>query len=97
MGRGWRPVNTVMRRRKKNKIKDQAANTGTTKKQNIPYFEDMNFDSVIADEGITTATPLMPGVKRDNCICLTRLVSKMARDMAVKAAYMMKRAATGVV
>ncbi|EIL08325.1 hypothetical protein ECO9534_15905, partial [Escherichia coli O111:H11 str. CVM9534] len=58
---------------KKNKIKDQAANTGTTKKQNIPYFEDMNFDSVIADRGITTATPLMPGVKRDNWhICLTR-------------------------
>nr|WP_225312272.1 hypothetical protein [Salmonella sp.] len=37
-------------RRRRNKIKDQVS-TGTTKKQNILLFEDMNFDSVIADEG----------------------------------------------
>ncbi len=77
---------------KKNKIKDQAANTGTTKKQNIPYFEDMNFDSVIADEGHNYRNSFNAGREAGQLAYLPNpAVSKMARDMAVKAAYMMKR------
>ncbi|MES3825942.1 SNF2-related protein [Escherichia coli] len=77
---------------KKNKIKDQAANTGTTKKQNIPYFEDMNFDSVIADEGHNYRNSFSAGREAGQLAYLPNpAVSKMARDMAVKAAYMMKR------
>ncbi|ECN6793080.1 helicase SNF2 [Salmonella enterica subsp. enterica serovar Typhimurium] len=77
---------------KKNKIKDQAANTGTAKKQNIPYFEDMNFDSVIADEGHNYRNSFGAGREAGQLAYLPNpAVSKMARDMAVKAAYMMKR------
>lgn len=77
---------------KKNKIKDQAADTGTSKKRNIPYFEDMNFDSVIADEGHNYRNSFGAGREAGQLAYLpTPAVSKMARDMAVKAAYMMKR------
>lgn len=77
---------------KKNKIKDKAADTGTTKKQNIPYFEDMNFDSVIADEGHNYRNSFGAGREAGQLAYLpSPAVSKMARDMAVKAAYMMKR------
>lgn len=77
---------------KKNKIKDQAADTGSVKKQNIPYFEDMNFDSVIADEGHNYRNSFGAGREAGQLAYLPNpTVSKMARDMAVKAAYMMKR------
>ncbi|MDV1094927.1 SNF2-related protein [Raoultella ornithinolytica] len=77
---------------KKNKIKDRAADTGTTKKQNIPYFEDMNFDSVLADEGHNYRNSFGAGRESGQLAYLpSPAVSKMARDMAVKAAYMMKR------
>lgn len=77
---------------KKNKIKDRAADTGTTKKQNVPYFEDMNFDSVIADEGHNYRNSFGAGREAGQLAYLpSPAVSKMARDMAVKAAYMMDR------
>jgi hypothetical protein len=77
---------------KKNKIKDQAADTGSVKKQNIPYYEDMNFDSVIADEGHNYRNSFSAGREAGQLAYLpSSTVSKMARDMAVKSAYMMQR------
>jgi len=77
---------------KKNRIKDQAADTGTTKKRNVPYFEDMRFDSVIADEGHNYRNSFGAGREAGQLAYLPNpSVSQMARDMAVKSAYMMQK------
>lgn len=76
----------------KNKLKDKAADTGTAKKQQIPYYEDMNFDSVIADEGHNYRNSLSAGRETSQLAYLPNpSVSQIARDMAVKSAYMMKK------
>lgn len=77
---------------KKNRIKDQAADTGSAKKRNVPYFEDMGFDSVIADEGHNYRNSFGAGREAGQLAYLPNpSVSQMARDMAVKSAYMMKK------
>ncbi len=76
----------------KNKIKDKAADTGTEKKQQIPYFEDMNFDNVIADEGHNYRNSLSAGRETSQLAYLPNAsVSQIARDMSVKSAYLMKK------
>lgn len=76
----------------KNKIKDKAADTGTAKKQQVPYFEDMNFDNVIADEGHNYRNSLAAGRETAQLAYLPNpSVSQIARDMAVKSAYLMKK------
>lgn len=76
----------------KNKIKDKAADTGTAKKHQVPYFEDMNFDNVIADEGHNYRNSLAAGRETAQLAYLPNpAVSQIARDMAVKSAYLMKK------
>lgn len=76
----------------KNKIKDKAADTGTEKKQQVPYFEDMNFDNVIADEGHNYRNSLSAGRETAQLAYLpSPAVSQIARDMAVKSAWLMKK------
>lgn len=76
----------------KNKIKDKAADTGTAKKRQIPYFEDMNFDNVIADEGHNYRNSLSAGRETAQLAYLPNpSVSQTARDMSVKSAYLMKK------
>lgn len=76
----------------RNKLRDKAADTGTKKKSQIPYFEDMNFDSVIADEGHNYRNSHSAGREAGQLAYLPNpSVSKIARDMAVKSQYMMKK------
>lgn len=76
----------------RNKLRDKAADTGTKKKSQIPYFEDMNFDSVIADEGHNYRNSYSAGREAGQLAYLPNpSVSKIARDMAVKSQYMMKK------
>lgn len=76
----------------RNKLRDKAADTGTKKKGQIPYFEDMHFDSVIADEGHNYRNSHSAGREAGQLAYLPNpSVSKIARDMAVKSQYMMKK------
>lgn len=76
----------------RNKLRDKAADTGTKKKSQIPYFEDMHFDSVIADEGHNYRNSHSAGREAGQLAYLPNpSVSKTARDMAVKSQYMMKK------
>lgn len=76
----------------RNKLRDKAADTGTKKKSQIPYFEDMHFDSVIADEGHNYRNSHSAGREAGQLAYLPNpSVSKIARDMAVKSQYMMKK------
>lgn len=76
----------------KNKIKDKAADTGTEKKSQVPYFEDMNFDNVIADEGHNYRNSLSAGRETAQLAYLpSPSVAQTARDMAVKSAWLMKK------
>nr|WP_225988002.1 SNF2-related protein [Leclercia adecarboxylata] len=76
----------------KNKIKDKASDTGTEKKQQVPYFEDMNFDNVIADEGHNYRNSLSAGRETAQLAYLPNpAVSQIARDMSVKSAWLMKK------
>ncbi|MCU3341325.1 SNF2-related protein [Enterobacter hormaechei subsp. hoffmannii] len=76
----------------KNKLKDKAADTGTEKKQQVPYFEDMNFDNVIADEGHNYRNSLSAGRETAQLAYLPNpAVSQIARDMSVKSAWLMKK------
>ncbi|PIJ43350.1 helicase-related protein [Tatumella sp. OPLPL6] len=75
-----------------NRLKDKAADTGSAKKQNVPYFEDMNFDSVIADEGHNYRNSFSAGREAGQLAYLpTSAVSQISRDMAVKSSYLMNK------
>lgn len=75
---------------KKNRIRAEAADTGTTKDQDVPYFEDMLIDNVIVDEGHNYRNSFAAGREASQLAYLpTSPVAKMARDMAVKSAYLM--------
>lgn len=77
---------------KKNRLVSEASKTGTTKEQDFPYFEDMHFDSVIADEGHNYRNSYGAGREAAQLAYLPNsAVAKSARDMAIKNAYLMKK------
>ncbi|HAV1601568.1 TPA: DEAD/DEAH box helicase family protein [Enterobacter hormaechei subsp. xiangfangensis] len=77
---------------KKNRLVAEASKTGSEKEQDFPYFEDMHFDSVIADEGHNYRNSYGAGREASQLAYLPNsAVAKSARDMAVKNAYMMKK------
>lgn len=78
--------------KKKNSIRAKAADTGTQKAEDFPYFEDMGFDSVIVDEGHNYRNSYAAGREAAALAYLpTGAQAKSAKDMAVKNAYLMKK------
>lgn len=77
---------------KKNRLIAEASKTGTEKEQDFPYFEDMHFDSVIADEGHNYRNSFSAGREAAALAYLPNsAVAKSARDMAIKNSYLMKK------
>lgn len=77
---------------KKSRILDDASDTGTKKEHEYPYFEDMNFDNVIVDEGHNYRNSYSAGLESSRLAYLpTAPVAQSARDMAVKNAYLMAK------
>jgi hypothetical protein len=73
---------------KRNKILARASDTGTDKKEDFPYFEDMHFDSIIVDEGHNYRNSYAAGREAAQLAYLpTGAVAKTARDMALKTAF----------
>jgi len=73
---------------KRNKILARASDTGTDKKEDFPYYEDMHFDSIIVDEGHNYRNSYAAGREAAQLAYLpTGAVAKTARDMALKTAY----------
>lgn len=76
----------------KNRLIAEASKTGTDKEHDFPYFEDMHFDSVIADEGHNYRNSFSAGREAAALAYLPNsAVAKSARDMAIKNAYLMKQ------
>lgn len=72
--------------------KAKAADTGTDKNDEYPFFEDMEFDSVIADEGHNYRNSYGLGRKTAGIAYLSNpSVAASARDMAFKNNYLMKK------
>lgn len=70
----------------------EGADTGTEKAEKYPYFEDMGFDSVIADEGHNYRNSYKNGREASQLAYLPgSAVAQSARDMAIKNAYLMKQ------
>lgn len=77
--------------KKKNKILADGSDTGSKKKHDFPYFEDMGFDNAIIDEGHNYRNSYAAGRESSQLAYLpTSPIAKSARDMAVKNAYLMK-------
>lgn len=74
---------------KKERAKEKAADTGTTKKQDIPYFEDMGFDSLVIDEAHNYRNSYSAGRETSKLAYLpTSQSAKTAIDLAVKSDYL---------
>ncbi|EEQ5865873.1 N-6 DNA methylase [Escherichia coli] len=73
-------------------VLSEYSDTGTEKAEKYPYFEDMGFDSVIADEGHNYRNSYKNGREASQLAYLpTSAVAQSARDMAIKNAYLMKK------
>ncbi|MEG5932526.1 SNF2-related protein [Enterobacter hormaechei] len=78
--------------KRRNAIRAKAADTGTAKAEDFPYFEDMGFDSVIVDEGHNYRNSYAAGREAAALAYLpTGAQAKSAKDMAIKNAYLMKK------
>lgn len=67
------------------KFKEKYADTGTTKKSDIPYFEDMAFDNVIVDEGHNYRNSYAAGRESGKLAYLpTQGSANMAVDLSAK-------------
>lgn len=78
--------------KRRNSIRAKAADTGTAKAEDFPYFEDMGFDSVIVDEGHNYRNSYSAGREAAALAYLpTGAQAKSAKDMAIKNAYLMKK------
>ena len=74
------------------RVLSEYSDTGTEKAEKYPYFEDMGFDSVIADEGHNYRNSYKNGREASQLAYLpTSAVAQSARDMAIKNAYLMKK------
>ncbi|MEE9647929.1 SNF2-related protein [Enterobacter soli] len=78
--------------KKKDRLLTEHSDTGTEKQHDFPYFEDMHFDSVIADEGHNYRNSYSAGREASQLAYLpSPSVAQSARDMAVKNAYLMAK------
>lgn len=78
--------------KKKDRLLTEHSDTGTEKQHDFPYFEDMHFDSVIADEGHNYRNSYSGGREASQLAYLPNpSVAQSARDMAVKNAYLMAK------
>lgn len=78
--------------KKKDRLLTEHSDTGTEKQHDYPYFEDMHFDSVIADEGHNYRNSYSAGREATQLAYLpSPQVAQSARDMAVKNAYLMSK------
>lgn len=83
---------TYKEQQKKNRVLSEHSDTGTEKQQDFPYFEDMQFDSVVVDEGHNYRNSYSAGREASQLAYLpVPSVSQSARDMAVKNAYLMAK------
>lgn len=83
---------TYKEQQKKNRLLSEHSDTGTEKQHDFPYFEDMQFDSVIVDEGHNYRNSYSAGREASQLAYLpVPSVSQSARDMAVKNAYLMAK------
>ena len=74
------------------RVLSEYSDTGTEKAEKYPYFEDMGFDSVIADEGHNYRNSYKNGREASQLAYLpASAVAQSARDMAIKNAYLMKK------
>ncbi len=74
------------------RVKAKAADTGSTKDTDYPFFEDMEFDSVIVDEGHNYRNSYGLGRESAGLAYLPApSVADCARDMAFKNSYLMKK------
>lgn len=74
------------------RVLSEYSDTGTEKAEKYPYFENMGFDSVIADEGHNYRNSYKNGREASQLAYLpTSAVAQSARDMAIKNAYLMKK------
>lgn len=77
---------------KNERFKQKYADTGTTKAQDVPYFEDMGFDNIIADEGHNYRNSYAAGRESSKLAYLpTAGTADLAVDMAQKADYIKTR------
>lgn len=73
---------------KNERFKQKYADTGTAKAQDVPYFEDMGFDNIIADEGHNYRNSYAAGRESAKLAYLpTAGTADIAVDMAQKADY----------
>lgn len=74
------------------RVLSEHSDTGTDKAEKYPYYEDMGFDSVIADEGHNYRNSYKNGREASQLAYLpTSAVAQSARDIAIKNAYLMKK------
>ncbi|MGL5630114.1 MAG: SNF2-related protein [Plesiomonas shigelloides] len=74
------------------RVKAEAADTGSKKDSEYPYFEDMEFDSVIVDEGHNYRNSYGLGHELGQLAYLpSPAIADCARDMAFKNTYLMKK------
>ena len=71
--------------KKREQLKGQFSDTGKTKDDGLPYFEDMGFDKVIVDEGHYFKNSFKPGTEASRIANIpATATSKRAVDMAMK-------------
>lgn len=77
---------------RRNTILAKNSDTGSRKDFDYPYFEDMGFDNIIADEGHNYRNSYSAGREAASLAYLpVPSVAQSARDMAVKNAYLMAK------
>jgi len=74
----------------KNKLEGQFSDTGIEKNEAIPFFEDMNFDRVIVDEGhrFRNSFKIQDGDTAKLAYLPNPAIAKRATNMAMKSAYL---------
>ncbi|NYU08092.1 hypothetical protein A8O28_04515 [Enterobacteriaceae bacterium CCUG 67584] len=77
---------------KKEKFAEKHSNTGTDKALDVPYWEDMGFDSLIVDEAHNYRNSYQAGRESSKLAYLpTQASAKVAIDLAVKSSYMREK------
>ncbi|MCG7550918.1 helicase-related protein [Pseudoalteromonas sp. Of7M-16] len=77
---------------KNENFKAKYADVGTKKYDDVPYFEDMGFDTIVADEGHNYRNSYAAGFKSSKLAYLpTAPSSDVAVDMALKSEYLRRK------
>lgn len=74
---------------KNERYKEKYADTGTEKAQDVPYFEDMGFDKIVADEAHNYRNSYKAGRESSKLAYLpTQSSAQVAVDFSMKGAYL---------